>query len=133
MESSILEQYWNQQEKERPLSTSSASTRSNVIDEKFDHITSRSDVFSSQSSFRTDFESNSRTLLTPSSTNITIKEFCAVEKEEEDEEKDSFKRFVYHQTSSLWILPGCLGKLSLVNHFFQVRIGINHMKFRSTP
>lgn len=101
MESSILQHYWNQQEKQRPLSLYSASARSNVLsaNAKFDHRSNRSDIFSSQASFRTDFESNSRSVLSPSSTNITIKEFCPVEKEkeeeEEEEEKYSLKRFVH--------------------------------------
>ena len=99
MESSILHQNWIRQENQRPSSFYSFSTRSILSnsDENFHHTTSRPDIFSTESPFRTDFESNSsRSFASSSSTNITIKEFCPIN-EEEEEEKDSSKRCVYRQ------------------------------------
>jgi hypothetical protein len=103
MESSILQQYWDHQEKQRPISLNSFSTRSAVatIDENFDYITSRHSAFTSKSPFQTDFESNSRSLVSPSSTNITIKEFCPTEEEEDEEEKQSSRKCVYRQEKML--------------------------------
>jgi hypothetical protein len=96
MSSSILEQYWIQQKKQRPLFSSS---RSNIrpINEGFNHMAIRSDIFSSASYYRTDFQPNSTNLSsTLSTTKLTMKEFCPKEKEEDEEEKFSSRRFVYH-------------------------------------
>jgi len=98
MGSSILEQYWFQQEKKRSLFPSTG-TNIPTIDEQIDRIINRSDVFSLESFAQKDPQSNSNNLLAPSSSsNIRLKEFCPIKKEEEEEEEESsFKRFVYHQ------------------------------------
>jgi hypothetical protein len=99
MGSSILEQYWFQQEKQRSLFPSTG-TNIPTIDEPIDRIINRSDVFSLEYFAQKDPQSNSNHLLPPSSSsNIRLKEFCPIKKEEEeeDEEESSFKRFVYHQ------------------------------------
>jgi hypothetical protein len=90
MASSILQQYWIRQEKQRSFSPSINLT----IDEQSDRITNKSESF-----LLKDFQSNSNSLCSPSSTtSLTIKEFCPAEKEEE-EEKNSWKRFVDHHSS----------------------------------
>jgi hypothetical protein len=86
MASSILQQYWIRQEKQRSFSPSINLT----IDEQSDRITNKSESF-----LLKDFQSNSNSLWSPSSTSLTIKEFCPAEKEEE-EENNSWKRFVDH-------------------------------------
>ncbi|CAF3877429.1 unnamed protein product [Rotaria sp. Silwood1] len=91
MNSSFLQQYWTRQEHQQPLPLHSLSISSNVatIDKEFNQITNPSDAFSSEFSLETNSQSYSNNLLS-SSTNVTIKEFCAIEKE--DEEKYSFRR-----------------------------------------
>jgi hypothetical protein len=113
MSSSILQQYWIQQEKKRPVFSSSRSIVP-TIHKEFDQIAARSDVFSSKSFSQTDFQPNSSNLSSSSSKNLTIKEFCPREKED----KSSSKRFVYHQEEKKHFF------------FFQIRICINLVRFR---
>lgn len=89
MESSILHRYWIEQEKHRPFFS---PNRSNIltIEEQYEQLTNKSDVFSSESFFRTDLQSHSTSSISLS--NTKIKPFCP---EEDDEEKSSSKRFVY--------------------------------------
>ena len=103
MESSILQQRWIQQEKQKPLELSVLTTRSNVptTDEEFNQTANRTDVFSSASTFQINCDISSSHLLSPSSTNISIKEFCPIEKEE----KRSSKRLVYQRGKAVSTIP----------------------------
>lgn len=91
MSSSILQQYWIDQKKQQTPVPSRSPVGISTIDRQFNQWTNRSDVFSSASLGQIDpqFNPNNRS---GSSTNLTVKEFCP--EEDEDDEQSSSKRFV---------------------------------------
>ena len=92
MTTSILEQYWIDQRKQRSTFP--------MIDGQFNQWTNRSDVFSSTSLHQIDTRFNSNNLSSSSTTNLTLKEFCPEKKEDDDDDQQSpSKRFVCYQST----------------------------------
>ena len=96
MSSSILQQIWIDQKKQQTSVPSRSPTIIPTIDEQFNQWTNRSDAFSSTSLRQIDTQFNPNNSLS-SSTNLTVKEFCP--EEDEDEEQSSSKRFVKEKIS----------------------------------